>query len=139
MNQFYGETVNICKEAKEANRHGHNTHRHWAFAEFKQGNMVKAIKKIRKGVTKMPDSSDNWVVWGHILRTAGKYNSAKHKFTRALKIDPQNKTAKSEMHVVENLIYFDQMLPTDATLKMRTRAETDEEGEPSQTSYCALF
>jgi Tfp pilus assembly protein PilF len=107
MNQFYGETVNICKEAKESNRYGHNTHRHWAFAEFKQGNMVKAIKKIRKGVTKMPDSADNWVVWGHILRTAGKYNSAKHKFQRALKIDPTNKVAKSEMHVVENLIHFD--------------------------------
>jgi len=27
---------------------------HWAFAEFKEGNVVKAIKKIRKGVQKQP-------------------------------------------------------------------------------------
>lgn len=121
--------MNICKEAKEANRHDHNTHRHWAFAEFKQGNMVKAIKKIRKGVTKASHSADNWVVWGHILRTAGKYNSAKHKFQRALKIDPNNRTAKSELQIVENLIHFDKMLPTDATLKMRTRASDTNETE----------
>ena len=80
MHQFYSETVNICKAAKEANRHGHNTHRHWAFAEFKRGDCIAAIKKIRKGAMKQPESADNWVVWGHILRTAGKYTSAKHKF-----------------------------------------------------------
>lgn len=130
--------MNICKEAKEANRHDHNTHRHWAFAEFKQGNMVKAIKKIRKGVTKQPNCADNWVVWGHILRTAGKYNSAKHKFQRALKIDRDNRTAKSELQIVENLIHFDKMLPTDATLKMKTRAG-DEDANQSQSSGCQLF
>jgi hypothetical protein len=64
-------------------------------------------------------------VWGHILRTAGKYTSAKHKFERALKLDSENRTAKSEMEVVENLIYFDEVLPTDAILKMRTRNDED--------------
>jgi len=69
------------------------THRHWAFAEFKEGNLVNAIKKIRKGVQKDALNADNWVVWGLILRTAGKYVSARHKFMRALKIDSDNTTA----------------------------------------------
>lgn len=66
--------------AKENNKDNHGTHRHWAFAEFKEGHLVKAIKKIRKGVQKYPLNADNWVVWGLILRTAGKYTSAQHKF-----------------------------------------------------------
>jgi len=49
---IYKETLNICAQAKEFNRSGHNTHMHWAFAEFKEGNVVRAIKKIRKGVVK---------------------------------------------------------------------------------------
>ena len=53
------------------------------------------------------------------MRTAGKYKSARHKFEKALKIDKDNKTAKYELKIVENLIYFDKMLPTDATLRMR--------------------
>lgn len=127
MHQFYPETVNICKAAKEANRHNHNTHRHWAFAEFKRGDCVTAIKKIRKGTIKQPDSADNWVVWGHILRTAGKYTSAKHKFQRALKLDPNNRTAKMELQVVDSLIHFDKLIPTDAVLKMKTRQEQQQE------------
>jgi len=62
-----------CRQAKEYNRHKHGTHRHWAFAEFKEGNLVVAIKKIRKSVRKDPYSAENWVVWGLILRTAGKF------------------------------------------------------------------
>ena len=91
---------------------------HWAFAEFKEGNVVKAIKKIRKGVQKQPENSQNWVVWGLILRSAGKYNSAKHKFEKALKLNPHNETAKAELTLVENLMHFDQLLPTDATVKL---------------------
>jgi len=52
IHMIYTETLNICRQAKEFNRSGHNTHMHWAFAELKLGNVVKAIKKIRKGVTK---------------------------------------------------------------------------------------
>ena len=37
MFQLYGDTVYICSKAKENNKHNHNTHRHWAFAEFKDG------------------------------------------------------------------------------------------------------
>lgn len=73
---FYRETIQICREAKEHNKAGHDTHRHWAFAEYKEGNIVRAIKKIRKGVQKNPHIAENWIVWGLILRTAGKYKSA---------------------------------------------------------------
>lgn len=109
----------MCAQAKEHNREGHNTHRHWAFAEFKEGNLVRAIKKIRKGVKKEPKCAENWVVWGLILRTASKYSSAKHKFERALKIDPKNETAQYELSVVNALLFYDSVLPQDATLKMR--------------------
>ena len=86
---------------------------HWAFAEFKEGNIVKAIKKIRKGVQKQPKNSETWIVWGLILRSAGKYQSSKHKFEKALKLNPRNETAKSELDLVKNLMHFDKLLPTD--------------------------
>ena len=86
---------------------------HWAFAEFKEGNVVKAIKKIRKGVQKQPRSGECWVVWGLILRSAGKYRSARHKFEKALKLNSRNETAKSELDLVKNLMHFDELLPTD--------------------------
>lgn len=91
MHQVYKETMKICKKAKE-NNIGHNLYRHWAFAEFKEGNLVKAIKKIRKGVQIEPRCADNYIVWGLILRTAGKYSSAKFKYEQALKLEPNNKT-----------------------------------------------
>ena len=118
MHMIYKETLNICRQAKEFNSKDHNTHMHWAFAEFKEGNVVKAIKKIRKGVQKQPENSHNWVVWGLILRSAGKYNSAKHKFEKALKLEPNNETAKSELTLVNNLMHFDKLLPTDATVRL---------------------
>ena len=122
MHMIYKETLNICRQAKEFNRYGHNTHMHWAFAEFKEGNVVKAIKKIRKGVQKQPKNADNWVVWGLILRSAGKYKSAKHKFEKAIKLDSMHETAKQELLLVENLIHFDNLLPTDAQLRMSQQA-----------------
>ena len=91
---------------------------HWAFAEFKEGNVVKAIKKIRKGVQKTPNNPECWIVWGLILRSAGKYRSAKHKFARALKIDPENDTAAQEYELIQSLIHFDQILPSDSNIKL---------------------
>ena len=55
--------------------------------------MSKAIKKIKKGIQKNPKDPDNWVVWGLIMRTVGNYQSAKHKFEKARKLDPTNETA----------------------------------------------
>ena len=122
IHMIYPETLNICRQAKEFNRQGHNTHMHWAFAEFKEGNVVKAIKKIRKGVQKQPRSGECWVVWGLILRSAGKYRSARHKFEKALKLNPRNETAKSELDLVKNLMHFDELLPTDCQLKLSQSA-----------------
>jgi len=118
INGMYRETIKICKEAKEHNKTGHDTHRHWAFAEYKEGNMVKAIKKIRKGVQKNPHIAENWIVWGLILRTTGKYESAQHKFKRALKIEPNHQTAIDEMALVSKMIHLDASLPKYATFEI---------------------
>ena len=75
----------------------HNCHRHWAFALFKRGEMGKAVKKIKKGIQKMPKDVDNWIIWGIILRYHGNYRSSKHKFEKAIKLDPGNETAKVEL------------------------------------------
>ena len=48
------------------------------------------------------------------MRSAGKYKRAKHKFAKALKLNPKNETAKSELDLVNNLMLFDKNLPTDA-------------------------
>jgi len=53
-----------------------------------------------------------------ILRSAGKYKSAKHKFEKAIKLNPKNETAKQELSLVNNLMHFDELLPTDAQLKL---------------------
>lgn len=82
--------------------------------------------------------ADKWIVWGHILRTAGKYKSARHKFEKALKYDPTNQAAKYELKIVENLIYFDKMLPTDATLRMR-QPGLDMSTAGQNTNWCNLF
>ena len=97
MHQLYPETINICGCAKLNNPKNHNCHRHWAFALFKKGEMGKAIKKIKKAIQKKPKDSDNWVIWGLIMRTVGNYQSAKHKFQKAIKYDPHNETAIQEL------------------------------------------
>ena len=79
---------------------------------------MKAVRKIRKGVIKDRHSAENWVVWGLILRTAGKLESALHKFERAVKLDPKNLAARQELDLVQSLMYFDKLLPTDATFRI---------------------
>lgn len=56
--------------------------------------MAKAIKKIKKSIALDNQDSDNWIVWGLIMRTCGNYTSAEHKFHQAIKLDPTNFTAK---------------------------------------------
>lgn len=63
--------------------------------------MAKAVKKIKKGISKRPKDPENWIIWGLILRTVGNYTSAKHKFKRALKYDKENVTALEELAIVD--------------------------------------
>ena len=76
--------------------------------------MSKAIKKIKKGIQKNPKDPDNWVVWGLIMRTVGNYQSAKHKFEKARKLDPNNETAHVELLIVERIIELDEQIPLDS-------------------------
>ena len=75
--------------------------------------MAKAIKKIKKGIEKNPKDADNWVVWGLIMRTVGNYQSAKHKFEKALRLDPHNETAVFELGIVNRIIELDEQIPLD--------------------------
>lgn len=114
MHQYYPETINVCNKAKLDNPEGtHNCYRHWAFALFKKAEMAKAIKKIKKAIMDDPADADNWIVWGLILRTVGSYVSAKHKFEQALKIDPENETAKFEMQILDRIIELDEKISLD--------------------------
>lgn len=86
-----------------------------------------------------------------ILRSAGKYKSAKHKFEKAIKLNPKNETAKQELSLVNNLMHFDELLPTDAQLKLSQEAYAqaigmgadDRSGIRHKTardqSMCAIF
>ena len=107
MHQYYQETITVCSSAKINNPEGHNCHRHWAFALFKKGDMPKAIKKIKNAIHKNPRDSDNWVVWGLIMRTVGNYQSARQKFLKALKLDKNNETAQFELDIVDKIIELD--------------------------------
>ena len=59
--------------------------------------MANAIKKIQRAVTIDPSDAENWIVWALIMRHVGNYQSAKYKLDQALKLEPMNKTALSEM------------------------------------------
>ena len=59
--------------------------------------MGKAVKKIKKGIQKMPKDVENWIIWGIILRYHGNYRSSKHKLEKVIKLDPGNETAKVEL------------------------------------------
>ena len=114
MHQYYPETINVCNKAKMDNPdETHNCYRHWAFALFKKGEMAKAIKQIMKAIKTSPEDSDNWVVWGLILRTVGNYKSAEHKFEQCLRIDPQNETAKFELEVLKRIMNLDDEINID--------------------------
>ena len=76
MHKYYQETINVCNTAKTQSPDGlatSNCYRHWAFALFKKGEMAKAIKKIKQAIEVNPDDTDNWIVWGLIMRTVGSY------------------------------------------------------------------
>lgn len=81
--------------------------------------MGKAIKKIKKAIQRSPKDSDNWVVWGLIMRTVGNYKSARHKFEKAKKYDPYNETAIQELEIVNKIIELDQQIPIENVPSIR--------------------
>ena len=104
MHQLWAECENICACAKLNIPESHSCFRHWAFALFKREKNIEALKKIKKAVTKDPTDSDNWAVWGIILKTVGQYEPARHKFKEALKLNPKNDTAKHELILLKKII-----------------------------------
>ena len=74
---------------------------------FKKGEMAKAIKKIKKAIDLEPKDPDNYITWGLIMRTVGKYPMAMHKFNEALKLEPTNKTAALEIDLLKRIMILD--------------------------------
>ena len=109
----------------------HNCHRHWAFALYKKGEVAEAVKKIKKAVQLEPEDPDNWIVWGLILRSVGSYKSALHKFEHALRLDPDNSTAKYEIELLHRIMDLDSQVTLEevAGLK-RLRPVYDADGLP---------
>lgn len=69
--------------------------------------MAKAIKKIKKAIDIDPKDPDNYITWGLIMRTVGKYPMAMHKFNEALKLEPSNKTAVLEIDLLKRIMILD--------------------------------
>jgi Tfp pilus assembly protein PilF len=83
--------------------------------------MAKAVKKIKKAIMKDAKDADNWITWGLILRTVGNYQSAKHKFKKALKLERENQTAREELETIEKIIELDKTIPLDLVHKTARR------------------
>lgn len=66
-----------------------------------------------------PHDADNWIVWGLILRTAGNYSSALHKFEQSLKLDPGNETAKFEMDILKKIMELDSQISLDQVQSLK--------------------
>lgn len=88
----------------------HTCHRHWAFALYKKGEMVKAIKKIKKAIQLDEKDADNWITWGLIMRTVGNYKSALHKFKEAHRLDPLSETARIEIELLDKIMNLDSQI-----------------------------
>lgn len=62
---------------------------------------------------------ENWLVWGLILRKVGQYQSAQHKFNRALKIDPNNTTAKQELLLLSKIVELDSQISLEQAAMLK--------------------
>ena len=80
---------------------------------FKKFQVSKAIEKIKQAVIYEPNDPENWLVWGIIMRSVGNFKSAKHKFERALKIDPDNDAARVELDILLIILKMDEKIPMD--------------------------
>jgi len=47
------------------------------------------------------------------MRTVGNYPSAKHKFERALKIEPNHEAAQLELDILVIMMKMDERIPMD--------------------------
>ena len=136
MHKYYTETIAVCNTAKASNDNDSETVtnclRHWAFALFKQGEMAKAIKKIKHAIEVNPADADNWIIWGLIMRTVGSYSQAKHKFEQALRLQPHNETAKFEMDILRKILELDAQISLDqvATIRKIKALQRGEDYEP---------
>lgn len=95
----YEEAERVCKKGKYVRINlqliqngvvAETYYRHWAYALYKQKDLVKAIKKIKQALEYAPDDADNWVIWGLIMRTNGNFQNALQKFRKALELDSTN-------------------------------------------------
>jgi hypothetical protein len=53
------------------------------------------------------------------MRQHGNYISARHKFQKAIKVEPGNRTAKEELKMVERIIQLDKEIPIEAVYNVK--------------------
>ena len=75
--------------------------------------MGKATQMIKQAIIYDETDAENWIVWGLIMRTVGNYTSAKHKYERALKCDPNNQMAKTELEILFVIMKLDELIDLD--------------------------
>ena len=114
MHQLYPEAIQVCARASmNIPNNYHLCLRHWAFAFYKMGQMGRAVEKIKQAIIHNPDDAEHWIVWGLIMRTIGNYESAKHKFERALKLEPDNQCALFEYKMLMAIMNIDEQISLD--------------------------
>lgn len=81
-------------------------------------------------------------MWGLILRTAGNYAAAKHKFDQALKLEPENETALFEMDLLNKIMELDDQISIDMvqSLKNMRAIENGEDiRNPNKKGVCSVM
>ena len=89
------------------NPFAYGTYRHWAYALMKEKDLCDAVKKIKTAIEIDPADSDNWVVWGLIMRANGDFKNSLAKFERAVELDPKNYIAQYEKKFIEKMLQLD--------------------------------
>ena len=104
--------------------------------------MAKAIEKIKQAIIYEPEDADNWIVWGLIMRTVGNYESAKHKFDRALMLEPSNESALFEHNVLRAIMNIDKQIDLEQVPEIcRMRAIQNGQAPPiyRKHSVCGVI
>ena len=76
------------------------------------------------------------------MRTVGNYLSAKHKFERALKLDPDNETAQFELTILSAIMNLDDRISLDQVPEIcRLRAIQNRQPPPvyRKHSVCSVI